>query len=276
MRVKGNTEEFIEIEELEASAGSIFKEPEPSSLSILWFQTDDNHFIVDGRKYSFVKNDIVFFTEFHKVAVIKKGAIKFLRFNRSFFCVIDHDTEVSCKGILFFGASQLPIISIKGPDIEHFQILWKMFNIEMNAVDNFQISMLQTMLKRYLILCTRVYKEQHLFSSLKKETDIIREFNFLVEQHFNSKHTVAAYAKLLFKSPKTISNTFAKIGTKTPLSYIQDRKMLEARRLLHYTDIQIQEIAYAIGYEDIQSFSRFFKNQEGVSPSKYRENTLVG
>jgi AraC-like DNA-binding protein len=80
----------------------------------------------------------------------------------------------------------------------------------------------------------------------------------------------------LFKSPKTISNTFAKIGTKTPLSYIQDRKMLEARRLLHYTDIQIQEIAYAIGYEDIQSFSRFFKNQEGVSPSKYRENTLVG
>jgi glutathionylspermidine synthase len=75
MRVKGNTEEFIEIEELEASAGSIFKEP----------------------------------------------------------------------------------------DIEHFQILWKMFNIEMNAVDNFQISMIQNMLKRYLILCTRVYKEQHLF-----------------------------------------------------------------------------------------------------------------
>ena len=104
----------------------------------------------------------------------------------------------------------------------------------------------------------------------------MREFNFLVEQHFNTKHTVAEYAELLFKSPKTIYNIFSKIGSKTPLSYIQDRKMLEAKRLLYYTDIQIQEIAYKIGYNDIQAFSRFFKKQEGISPSKYRKKTLLG
>ena len=132
------------------------------------------------------------------------------------------------------------------------------------------------MLKRYLILCTRLYKEQYQYSSIKKENDIIREFNFLVEQFFSTKHTVAEYAELLFKSPKTISNTFSKIGSKTPLSYIQDRKMLEARRLLYYTDIQIQEIGYKIGHNDIQAFSRFFKNQEGISPSKYREKSLLG
>jgi len=46
--------------------------------------------------------------------------------------------------------------------------------------------------------------------------------------------------------------------------------MLEAKRLLHYSDTQIQEIAFKVGYSDIQSFSRFFKKQTGVSPSKYR------
>ena len=52
--------------------------------------------------------------------------------------------------------------------------------------------------------------------------------------------------------------------------------MLEARRLLHHTELQIQEVAAKIGYDDIQSFSRFFKKQEGVSPTKYRENSLLG
>ncbi|MBL4888338.1 MAG: helix-turn-helix transcriptional regulator, partial [Flavobacteriaceae bacterium] len=81
----------------------------------------------------------------------------------------------------------------------------------------------------------------------------------------------AEYADLLNKSPKTISNIFSKLGTKTPLQYIQERKALEARRLLRYSDLQVQEIAYKIGYEDLQAFSRFFKKHEGISPSKYKE-----
>lgn len=276
MKITGKTEEFIELTELVSSSCSIFNPPEPSSLTILWFQTNANIFIIDGKEYLFTKNQIVFFTEFHKVNVVKKGATKFLRFNRPFFCIIDHDVEVSCKGVLFFGASQLPVITIPDKDIEHFLILWKMFLIEMKSKDSLQIDMLQMMLKRYLILCTRLYKEQHKLSTLKKENDIIREFNFLVEQYFSTKHTVAEYAALLHKSPKTISNTFSKIGSKTPLSYIQDRKMLEAKRLLYYTDLQIQEIAFKIGYDDVQSFSRFFKRQEGVSPSTYREKPRLG
>jgi len=93
----------------------------------------------------------------------------------------------------------------------------------------------------------------------------------LVEQHFKTKHTVAEYAELLYKSPKTLSNIFLKMGSKTPLQYIQERKLLEAKRRLRYSNMQIQEIAYEIGYEDIQAFSRFFKKKVGISPSKFKE-----
>ncbi len=48
--------------------------------------------------------------------------------------------------------------------------------------------------------------------------------------------------------------------------------MLEARRLLHHSELQIQEVAYEIGYDDIQTFSRFFKKQEGISPSEFKSN----
>ena len=107
---------------------------------------------------------------------------------------------------------------------------------------------------------------------LKPSHFVGEDHNFQVEQHFKTKHTVAEYAGLLNKSPKTISNIFSKFGSKSPLQYIQERKMLEARRLLRYSDMQIQEIAYEIGYDDIQAFSRFFKKQEGISPSVFKAN----
>jgi hypothetical protein len=59
---------------------------------------------------------------------------------------------------LFFGASQFPKITI--PEEEKFEILWKMFAIEMESKDDLQNDMLLMMLKRLLILCTRIYKEQ--------------------------------------------------------------------------------------------------------------------
>jgi AraC family transcriptional activator of pobA len=131
--------------------------------------------------------------------------------------------------------------------------------------------MLQMILKRLLILCTRLYKEQSDLKSLTSfDSDLVREFNFLVEKHFKKIHTVKEYAELLNKSPKTIANLFSKMSSKTPLSYIHDRIMLEAKRLLFYTDKPIKEIGYELGFEDIQSFSRFFKINEGKSPSDFK------
>jgi len=273
MKFLGTTNEYLQLQTLGEQNCSVFKETIEGSLSVLWFESDFNELIIDGQEYVFSKNEIVFLTEFHKVIVKKLNKVNFLRFNRSFYCVIDHDAEVGCKGILFFGASQLPIIQIPNEDIEQFETLWKMFSIEMKSKDRLQIDMLQMMLKRYLILCTRLFKSQEEYPIKKVEVDIVREFNFLVEEHFKTKNSVAEYAELLNKSPKTLSNIFSKMSSKTPLQYIHERKMLEARRLLNYSDMQIQEIAYEIGYDDIQAFSRFFKKQEGVSPSVFKEQT---
>ena len=82
---------------------------------------------------------------------------------------------------------------------------------------------------------------------------------------------MAEYSEMLFKAPKTISNTFKKLCEKTPLQVIQERIVLEARRMLFYTDKDVSEIGYELGFQDIQSFSRFFKNQEGLSPTDFRE-----
>ncbi len=274
MKFIGKANEFLYLDTLDSSTCHHITEPVKSSLSILWFEDDNNRLLIDGRVESFNTDDVLFLTEFHQVKPQNIGKIRFLRFNRPFYCILDHDSEVGCKGLLFFGASTLPRIQIPSEEKETFETLWKMFSIEMDSKDKLQIEMLQMMLKRYLILSTRLFKSQNIEAYISMDSDVVREFNFLVEQHFKSNKTVSDYAELMHRSPKTLSNLFAKAGQSSPLNFIQDRRMLEARRLLRYSDMQIQEIAYEIGYGDIQAFSRFFKKKEGVSPRHYRETVV--
>jgi AraC family transcriptional regulator, transcriptional activator of pobA len=273
MQFIGSTNERLMLEEINKSNCYILKQSGKSELTLVWFTENGNKLVIDEREIEFSKNQVLCLTEFHRIKVLSIVGARMVRFNRSFFCILDHDSEIGCKGILFFGASNLPIIDLPEEELEKFEILWKMFLSEMQSKDELQHEMLQMMLKRLLILCTRLYKEKHQYQQFDKtNVDLVREFNFLVEQHFRSKNTVADYAEMLNKSPKTISNLFAKVSDKTPLQFIQERKMLEARRLLRYTDKPVKEIAYELGYEDIQAFSRFFKTQEQISPSEYREN----
>jgi len=88
--------------------------------------------------------------------------------------------------------------------------------------------------------------------------------------HFKEKRQVNDYAELLFKSPKTLSNLFAKYNQKTPLQIIHERVVLEAKRLLLYTDKTAKEIAYDLGFEEIASFHKLFKKVTGYTPQKFK------
>jgi AraC family transcriptional regulator, transcriptional activator of pobA len=276
MEFKGITGEYLSLQSISFENKDVLEQSKTTELSIIWNVGEEAHFEVDSVDIYLSKNQIISFTDFHKVQVKKIQEVRFVRFNRPFYCVVDHDAEVSCKGILFFGASQVPIIQLSTEEeVEKFEILWRMFSIEMKSKDNLQTEMLQIMLKRLIILCTRLYKEQKAIDKIQiPQMEIIREFNYLVETNFRTKHTVAEYAEILHKSPKTLSNLFASFSHFSPLQIIQERVLLEARRLLLYTEKPIKEIGYEIGFEDIQTFSRFFKTKEGISPKEFREKTI--
>lgn len=272
MKYSGNTGEYFELNDIDDSNREQLRETRKETLRILWFTSNNNKVTIDGIPYTFDKGEIVFLTQFHNLEYEQVDTVKLLRFNRPFYCILDHDSEVGCKGILYYGAAKLPIISATGMDLEILQTAWKMAVLEFEMRDSLQLEMLQMMLKRILILCTRIYKKQNAHNELSSsQNNLVREFNFLVEKHFKTKHSVVDYAELLYKSPKTFSNTFNKLGEKPPLQFIHERLMLEARRLIYYTNRDISEIAYELGFNDIQSFSRFFKKNEGVSPTDYRD-----
>lgn len=197
-------------------------------------------------------------------------------FNREFYCISDHDSEVSCNGILFFGTQDLPIITIPDDQLKKFNLWYDVFVEEFSTPDNIQGDMLQMLLKRLIIMSTRLAKEQHIVKTLNNDQiDTIRKFNFLVDLHYKTKRKVSDYAEMLFKSPKTLSNLFSIYNQKSPQQIILDRLVLEAKRLIHFTNKQNQEIAFDLGFNDPAHFSRFFKKMTQMTPSEYRENALI-
>ena len=249
-----------------------------STISFLWNRNSTVlELTIDDATILLQPNQIVTTTYLHHVSFVRTELpLTSFLFNREFYCIADHDSEVSCNGILFFGTQDLPVITIPEAQEKKFETLYEIFQDEFNTPDKIQGDMLQMLLKRLIIICTRLAKDQLILKDFDNEqVDVIRKFNVLVDTHYKTKRKVAAYADLLFKSPKTLSNLFAKYNQKSPQQIILERITLEAKRLMQYTDKQNQEIAFELGFNDSAHFSSFFKKMTSISPTQYRENKSI-
>ncbi len=249
-----------------------------NTIKLLWNRNEEAvQLQVDGISFELLPNQIVTTTYLRHISFSQSELpITAFLFNREFYCISDHDAEVSCNGILFFGTQDLPIISIPEEQQKRFDALYEVFVEEFSTPDKIQGDMLQMMLKRLIIMSTRLAKEQLIVKELNNDQiDVIRKFNYLVDIHYKTKRKVSDYAELLFKSPKTLSNLFSIYNHKSPQQIILDRLALEAKRLIHFTDKQNQEIAYDLGFNDPAHFSRFFKKMTLLTPSQYREKAEI-
>ena len=153
----------------------------------------------------------------------------------------------------------------------------RVFIDEFNTIDNIQKDMLQMLLKRLIIILTRLVKNKYIDNPEWNEDkmDVVRRYNMLVEQYYREQHHVQFYADKLHKSPKTLANHFAIYNNKSPIAVIHERIILEAKRLLTYTDKTGKEIAYLLGFEDAAYFSKFFKRHTTFSLKDYRQSKLT-
>lgn len=272
MEYRGKLNEYFHLGTIKSADASWLSNYKGTCLRIFWNNKADTILIIDGVEYPLLQNQILFLTDMHDIVISKMDEINLIRFNREFYSSEFFDKEIGCNGVLFFANTKIPIITLDEINLNKFQLLWNVFLIELETRDNLQAQMLLMLLKRFLIISTRVYKVQNNNIQLHvTKLDAIREFNLLVEMHYKTKHSVVEYADLMNKPAKSLTNLFSLHSEKTPLKVIQDRIHIEAKRQLLFTQKIVKEIAFELGFEDIQSFSRFFKNKEGLSPKEFRD-----
>ncbi|MDR6290338.1 AraC family transcriptional activator of pobA [Inquilinus ginsengisoli] len=99
---------------------------------------------------------------------------------------------------------------------------------------------------------------------------LVARFRERIEERYRSHDEVEDYARALAVSPKRLWAACRRVAGAPPARLIQDRLLLEAKRLLLYSNISVADAGYALGFTDPAYFSRLFAKETGLSPRAFR------
>ena len=99
---------------------------------------------------------------------------------------------------------------------------------------------------------------------------IIEECQVWIAQNYEKSGPVGKMIDRSGLTKRTFMRRFTKATGFTPVEYVQNLRIEEAKQLLETTTVNIDEISADVGYEDPSYFRRLFKRKAGVSPTKYR------
>ncbi|WP_433155195.1 helix-turn-helix domain-containing protein [Actinomadura nitritigenes] len=96
-----------------------------------------------------------------------------------------------------------------------------------------------------------------------------------VEAHFATSREVAWYARRLGYSPRTLSRATREATGRSAKRFLDDRVVLEAKRLLAHTGITVAECARRTGFDDTANFSKFFRARAGLAPGAFATQARI-
>ena len=101
-------------------------------------------------------------------------------------------------------------------------------------------------------------------------THLTNRFLLLLEKEEGKLQRTSFYTSALSVSARVLVDAVLAETGKSPSAWIRDRTLLEARRLLTYTDLTISEIAYRLAFRNVSYFVRFYRRSAGVAPGASR------
>lgn len=132
--------------------------------------------------------------------------------------------------------------------------------------------LVKNLLQNLLILAQQCAEAQG-FESIKSgaELDCLVLFESLLEQHFKQQHQVNFYAHQMLISEKKLHKVTTQTLGKSPKQLIDERVILEAKRLLSYSQESVKTIAYGLGFDEPTNFIKFFKKHTAQTPNNFRQ-----
>jgi len=272
--------EVIDIGELyKNSKGTLTTTHRTGFYHILWFQQGSPTHLVDFNPIKIKPNTLIFLNKdiVQRFDNKTKFEAKAIVFTDSFFCKTETDTKFLRNNILFndlFSVSQIQVD--RNTDL-FAELLQQMTNELQNVKDNSQADILKNLLHNFLLHSEREKRKQN-FIEIKKDAnlDYVMLFKDLLEKNYKTQKKVNYYAKEMIISEKRLNQATSKLFGKTPKEIIDDRILLEAKRILAYTKESVKEICYHLGFEEPTNFIKYFKKHSTITPTEFREkNTLA-
>lgn len=146
-----------------------------------------------------------------------------------------------------------------------------------NNQDEFSKEIIISQLSTLLKYANRYYERQFL-NRKEVSNDLLEQFNHYLDDYFESGQlqemgipSIEQLADQMSVSQRYLSDTLKKETGKTTTEHLHLYLIDEAKNILLNPNKSVAEVAYELGFEYPQYFSRLFKKKEGLSPSEFRE-----
>lgn len=128
----------------------------------------------------------------------------------------------------------------------------------------------QSLLHVLLGQIQRCVEKQNKPSYSKRYLVLMKRFKNLLENHFSEPKSVSDYAQMLSITQHHLNHVCKSVAGRTATNIIQERRILEAKRLLVFSGLSVSEIAFGLNFTDSSYFAKAFKAHTGMSPTTFK------
>ena len=233
---------------------------------LIWVHDGHGRHLIDGEVVEFGPRTIT---------LIPKGQVhQFKEAEDVSGMVVRFDDEwlTGSRRWLFSGGS-CSALAVPADDSPRFEALLDLLRAEIERPAGPESAELRRHLLASVLLWAQRWREAQLEGRGASGTDVDlhRQFQELLERDFAASHEAGHYAAELGTTTGTLSRVLTRLTGRSTKQLIMDRVILEAVRLLRFSDLSIKEIAARLGFGDQFAFSKAFKRQRGEAPLDFRE-----
>ncbi len=234
---------------------------------------------VDGVNHKSNSRSLIFLAPFQHFRILddRNFPVVQLVFNGDYYCIELHKHDIACNGLLFNSVYQLPHVEIESSIYSELLAICQKMERQIDQDTKFTNAIIKSYLQLLLSIASdekqKFIDDNSYYTQLKNEEGIV--FQDLVERFYKTEKSISFYAAHMHMSPAAFSRKIKSALHKSPSKIIQERTVLEAKKLLHLTYRSVKEIAHELCFDDQHHFSRYFKNNVGISPAHYRREVGI-
>lgn len=245
-----------------------------SYFSILWsFNTAGKH-IIDGKEYLLEPHHIFFIAPGQVHQIILPNPKGLLILFTPEFLLSNSPRQQFLTNMGLFDRHNSGPLTLSTHLVKKLMIHANGMMDAFHSSHKLKFETIEAHLKLFLIECDTQYIQA------KKNTagedtvinPMVKSFISLVESRFYEWRQVQDYANKLNVTPKYLGEIVKQALSQSPKEYIQDRIILETKRMLLFTNRSLKEIGFELGFEDPARFSRFFKDCTGISFQEFNKS----
>ncbi|NDV67103.1 AraC family transcriptional regulator [Bacteroides sp. 224] len=260
-------DQFIEIFNLQEADDSIFENYQRYDFyQVVWFTkvTGDNTYFIDFREYKIEDNQIVivFPGQIDMLDVQGKEGYLFAIHNENFFNINQH-----LQSDYLNGYSSNVFISVDNQTKEILHKLMELILQEYN--DSNRITLMESYMEAFLFHVSSLFESNEKIKN--KSDEAVAELMRYIDTYFISERETDFYADKLGVSNRKLNELSIKGTGKTIKQHLQERLILEIKKEIRLKTKSLKEIAFDLGFSEPAYFTRFFKQQTGMTPSEFRD-----